>query len=65
MKKKKKNLYKYIKRELADLNRMIDEIDKCEEDIFKHIALNRCRKEYFDIYIKPLMHIYQASQNKK
>ena len=44
---------------------MIEEIDKCEEDIFKHIALNRCRKEYFDIYIKPLMYIYQASKNKK
>ena len=63
--KKKKDLYKYIKKELADLNRMLEHINELEEDIFKEIALNRTRKEYFEKYIQPLMFIYKASKNKK
>jgi len=63
--KKKKSLYKLIKKELAELNRMLDQIDKLDNDIFKHIALKRTREEYFNKEIKPLMLIYQASKNKK
>lgn len=63
--KKKKSLYKLIKKELAELNRMLDQIDKLDDDIFKHIALKRTREEYFNKQIKPLMLIYQASKNKK
>ena len=53
--KKKKSLYKLIKKELAELNRMLDQIDKLDNDIFKHIALKRTREEYFNKEIKPLM----------
>jgi flagellar hook-associated protein FlgK len=63
--KKKKSLYKLIKKELAELNRMLDQIDKLDNDIFKHIALKRTREEYFNKQIKPLMLIYQASKSKK
>lgn len=63
--KKKKNLYKYIKKELAELNTMLDNINELDDDLFKHIALRRTREEYFNIYIKPLMLIYQASKNSK
>lgn len=63
--KKKKSLYKLIKKELKELNRMLDQIDKLDDDIFKHIALKRTREEYFNKQIKPLMLIYQASKNKK
>ena len=62
--KKKKSLYKLIKKELAELNRMLDQIDKLDNDIFKHIALKKTREEYFNKQIKPLMIIYQASNNK-
>lgn len=62
-KRKKKSLYKLIKKELAELNTMLENINQLDNDIFKHIALNRTRKEYFEIYIKPLMLIYQASKN--
>lgn len=61
--KKKKSLYKYIKKEMKELNRMLDEIDELEDDLFKHIALKRTREDYFNTYIKPLMLIYQASKN--
>ena len=61
--KKKKSLYKLIKKELAELNRMLDQIDKLDNDIFKHIALKRTREEYFNKQIKPLMLIYQASKS--
>ena len=61
--KKKKSLYKLIKKELAELNRMLDQIDKLDNDIFKHIALKRTREEYFNKEIKPLMLIYQASKS--
>ncbi len=44
--KKKKSLYKLIKKELAELNRMLDEIDKLDDDLFKHIALRRTREDY-------------------
>ena len=60
--KKKKSLYKLIKKEL---NRMLEEIDKLDDDLFKHIALRRTREDYFNNNIKPLMLIYQASKNKK
>jgi|TARA_R100001509_G_C4775781_1_gene184576 mRNA-degrading endonuclease YafQ of YafQ-DinJ toxin-antitoxin module len=63
--KKKKDLYKFIKKELADLNRMLEHINELEEDIFKEIALHKTRQEYFEKYIKPLMLIYKASKNKK
>ena len=63
--KKKKSLYKYIKKEMKELNRMLDEIDELEDDLFKHIALKRTREDYFNTYIKPLMLIYQASNKKK
>ena len=63
--KKKKSLYKLIKRELKELNNMLDQIDKLDNDIFKHIALKKTREEYFNKQIKPLMIIYQASKNKK
>ena len=61
--KKKKSLYKYIKKEMKELNRMLDEIDELDDDLFKHIALKRTREDYFNTYIKPLMLIYQASKN--
>lgn len=61
--KKKKSLYKLIKRELKELNNMLDQIDKLDNDIFKHIALKRTREEYFNKQIKPLMLIYQASKS--
>jgi len=60
MPKKKKSLYKYIIKELADLNTMLDHIGKIDNDLFKSIAIKRTRGEYFDIYIKPLMLIYQS-----
>jgi hypothetical protein len=63
--RKKKNLYKLIKKELAELNRMLEEIDKLDNDLFKHIAIRRTRVEYFNRNIKPLMLIYQASKNEK
>ena len=63
--KKKKSLYKYIKKEMKELNRMLDEIDELDDDLFKHIALKRTREDYFNTYIKPLMLIYQASNKKK
>ena len=63
--KKKKSLYKYIKKEMQELNTMLSEIDRLDNDLFKHIALKRTREEYFNIYIKPLMLIYQASKNAK
>jgi hypothetical protein len=62
--KKKKSLYKYIKRELEELNVMLEHINKLDDDIFKHIALRRTREDYFNQNIKPLMEIYQASKNK-
>ena len=62
--KKKKSLYKLIKRELKELNNMLDQIDKLDNDIFKHIALKKTREEYFNKQIKPIMIIYQASNNK-
>ena len=61
--KKKKNLYKLIKRELKELNTMLDQIDKLDNDMFKHIALKKTREEYFNKQIKPLMIIYQASKS--
>ncbi len=63
--KKKKNLYKLIKNELRELNIMLDEIDKLDDDLFKHIAIKRTRETYYNQYIKPLMVIYQVSKNKK
>tara|TARA_Y100000004_G_C8716809_1_gene328344 strand:+ start:173 stop:367 length:195 start_codon:yes stop_codon:yes gene_type:complete len=63
--KKKKNLYKYIKQEMKELNTMLDNINELDNDLFKHIALRRTREEYFNRNIKPLMLIYQASKNKK
>jgi|TARA_R110000796_G_scaffold31159_1_gene82890 hypothetical protein len=63
--KKKKSLYKLIKNELRELNIMLDQIDKLDDDIFKHIALKRTRDEYYNKNIKPLMIIYQVSKNKK
>jgi len=62
--KKKKSLYKYIKRELEELNVMLEHINKLDDDIFKDIALRRTREDYFNQNIKPLMKIYQASKNK-
>ena len=62
--KKKKSLYKYIKRELEELNVMLEHINKLDDDIFKNIALRRTREDYFNQNIKPLMKIYQASKNK-
>ena len=62
--KKKKSLYKYIKRELEELNVMLEHINKLDDDIFKDIALRRTREDYFNQNIKPLMEIYQASKNK-
>mgnify|MGYP003629816513 CR=1 FL=1 len=59
MPKKKKSLYKLIKKELAELNTMLDHIGKVDNDLFKSIAIKRTRREYFDIYIKPLMLIYK------
>tara|TARA_R110002111_G_scaffold234448_2_gene295506 strand:+ start:1017 stop:1211 length:195 start_codon:yes stop_codon:yes gene_type:complete len=61
MPKKKKSLYKLIKKELAELNTMLEHINKNDNDIFKHIALRRTRQDYFNTEIKPLMIIYQAS----
>jgi hypothetical protein len=63
MPKKKKSLYKLIKKELAELNTMLEHINKNDNDIFKHIALRRTRQDYFNKEIKPLMIIYQASKN--
>tara|TARA_R110000803_G_scaffold34711_1_gene75630 strand:- start:502 stop:693 length:192 start_codon:yes stop_codon:yes gene_type:complete len=61
--KKKKSLYKLIKKELAELNTMLEHIEKMDDDIFKHIAIKRTRNDYFNIEILPLMLIYQASKN--
>ena len=55
--KKKKSLYKYIKKEMKELNNMLDEIDKLDDDLFKHIALRKTREEYFNIHILSLIHI--------
>ena len=63
--KKKKSLYKYIKKEMKELNTMLREIDRLDNDLFKHRALRRTREDYFNKNIKPLMLIYQASKNKK
>ena len=60
MPKKKKSLYKLIKKELAELTIMLNHIDKIDNDLFKSIAIKKARAEYFDIYIKPLMLIYQS-----
>jgi hypothetical protein len=62
--KKKKSLYKLIKKELSELNVMLDEIDKLDDDLFKHIALKRTRATYYNQNIKPLMIIYQTSKIK-
>jgi len=59
---KKKNLYKYIKLQMKILNDMLEEIDKKEKDIFKDVALQKTREIYFNLHIKPLMFIYQASK---
>tara|TARA_R110000751_G_scaffold143702_2_gene247396 strand:- start:260 stop:451 length:192 start_codon:yes stop_codon:yes gene_type:complete len=61
--KKKKSLYKYIKRELVELNTILDEIDRLDDNKFKKISLNRVRTNIFNNDIKPLMLIYQASKN--
>ena len=61
--KKKKNLYKYIKKELLELNIMLEAINKIDNDLFKQIALNRTRTTIFNNDIKPLMQIYQGSIN--
>ena len=61
--KKKKSLYKLIKKELAELNTMLENIEKMDDDIFKHIAIKRTRNDYFNKEILPLMLIYQASKN--
>ena len=61
--KKKKSLYKLIKKELAELNTMLEHIEKMDDDIFKHIAIKRTRNDYFNKEILPLMLIYQASKN--
>jgi len=61
---KKKCLYKLIKKELKELNIMLDEIDKLDNDLFKHIALKKTREDYFNKEIKPLMIIYQVSKKK-
>jgi hypothetical protein len=63
--KKKKSLYKLIKKELRELNVMLEHINQLDNDLFKHIALRRTREDYFNQNIKPLMLIYQASKNKK
>lgn len=60
MPKKKKSLYKLIKKELAELNTMLDYIGKVDNDLFKSIAIKRTRRQYFNIYIKPLMLIYKS-----
>ena len=62
--KKKKSLYKLIKKELSELNIMLDQIDKLDDDLFKHIALKRTRDTYYNNNIKPLMIIYQTSKIK-
>ena len=62
--KKKKSLYKLIKKELRELNVMLEHINQLDNDLFKHIALRRTREDYFNKEIKPLMLIYQASNNK-
>ena len=63
--KKKKSLYKLIKKELADLTVMLSHISRNDNDIFKQIALQRTRTAYFDTYIRPLMVIYQISKKYK
>tara|TARA_R110000796_G_scaffold6161_2_gene22246 strand:+ start:500 stop:700 length:201 start_codon:yes stop_codon:yes gene_type:complete len=63
--KKKKSLYQLIKKELAELNTMLNHIDKNDNDIFKQIALQRTRTAYFDTYIRPLMLIYQSRKKYK
>ena len=63
--KKKKSLYKLIKKELADLTIMLNHISKVDNDLFKSIAIKRARAEYFNIYIKPLMLIYQSKNTFK
>ena len=63
--KKKKSLYKLIKKELADLTLMLNHIGTVDNDLFKSIAIKRTRAEYFDIYIKPLMLIYQSRKKYK
>lgn len=60
--KKKKSLYKLIKKELSELNVMLEHINQLDNDLFKHIALRRTRETYFNKNIKPLMIIYQASK---
>ena len=62
--KKKKSLYKYIKKELHELNIILEEINELDNSIFKLIALRRARNDYFNENIKPLMIIYKASKNK-
>tara|TARA_R110002020_G_scaffold474331_5_gene705362 strand:+ start:61 stop:255 length:195 start_codon:yes stop_codon:yes gene_type:complete len=59
---KKKNLYKYIKLQMKTMNEMLEEINQLDDDLFKHIALRRTREQYYNLHIKPLMLIYQASK---
>ena len=44
---------------------MLNHIDKIDNDLFKSIAIKKARAEYFDIYIKPLMLIYQSKNTFK
>ena len=63
--KKKKSLLNYIKRELTDLNKFLKYVDKRNcglGNLKKYICMKRTSEEYFNISIKPLMLIYQASK---
>ena len=63
--KKKRSLLNYIKRELTDLNKFLKYVEDRDcglGEYRKYICMERTRGEYFDISIKPLMLIYQASK---
>ena len=61
--KKKKCLYKLIKRLLKELNEILDKINDRNYDINKPRAIAHCRELFFTQEIKPLMIVYQASKN--
>lgn len=61
--KKKKSLYKLIKKLLKELNTILDKINEKNYDVNKPRAIAHCRQLFFKQEIQPLMIIYQASRN--
>ena len=63
MKKKTKRLYALIKWEIANLHNQVDIIHS-KQLLPVETIKKKCIAEYTEIYITPLMLIYQASISK-